>query len=804
LRLAVPVAVIVVAAGIAAYRLAGEHREQTLSPAIPVSPGQAAGFNVVLFTLDTLRADRVGCYGYEKVETPVLDSLATGGVRFADAVTVVPLTLPSHSTIMTGNYPPRHGVRNNGTYRLVAQQTTLAERLKAAGYATAAFIGAFVLESRYGVNQGFDVYNDRFDLRYRTPGRNWLPPERPADAVTDAALRWLDEHQQSASGQPFFMWLHLFDPHLPYDPPEPFRTRYASDLYVGEIAFTDQQVGRTIQRLRDLKLLDHTLVVAVADHGESLGQHGENAHGLLIYRPTIHVPLLFYAPAIIGGGRVVDDRVVTTADLAPTILDLLGLELGPCDGLSLLRAGARAERAVYIESLAPQLDRGWSPLYGLRRHLDEYIEAPTPEYYDLVADSDEVRNLFSPEGVPGQLRAELAKLTRSFPPADSLPDARVAADRETLGKLAALGYVGGGSQALTGPAPDPKEVIAHWESQWNQVQTVLSQGRYREAIPLLKDILADTPGDGVVWALLANIQGRSGLVDEALASQLKSIQFRPNDVYDWVDLARLQRRKGDLQAVQASLDQAERLDPDNGEIYLLRAVLALDQRHYQEALTLCEQARARDPSRQTAAAWATQARAYEATGQWDQAELAYDRALQTDPRQPEALIGLTRLAARNGQYQRAIELAQQVELGEEQWPEAQRLLAVLYLRLEQGEQAIRVMHELVQAMPGNAWAQVQLGNVLLALQMIDEAVIAYQKAVELAPHDAQAHYELATALAAQGNVDASIDHLRQAVSLKPDFRPALEKLVELLTSSGRAEEADQVRTQIEALDNPSH
>ena len=571
--------------GAAGYHWGCTGRQGGLPPALAVSPGAAQGFNVVLFTLDTLRADYLRCYGRQSVETPNLDAMAAGGVRCADAVTAVPLTLPAHCTILTGNYPPRHGVRTNGAYRLPPEQVTLAERLKEAGYATAAFISAFVLDGRFGTSQGFDVYRDEIDPHYRSAGQARDIPQQPGNVVTDAALAWLDTHQRTANNRPFFMWVHLFDPHAPYEPPEPFATRYATDLYGGEVAFTDQQVGRLIERLRELKLLDRTVIVAVGDHGEGLGEHGEETHSILIYEATMWVPLIFYCPGVLPAGVVLDDRVVATADIMPTVLDLLGLPPGSCDGLSLLRAGTPAQRVAYLESLAPR-ERGWSPLRGLRRHRDKYIEAPKPEYYDLAADPREQQNLFAETGPAGELRDQLAALLANFPTEQK--NAQFTPDAEALSKLAALGYVGGRAVVTDGPAIDPKDVIVAWEREWGRAWRAMNAGRYRDAISALEVVLSIAPGDGDGWATLSKAQYWEGLLDKALESRLRAVELEPNKVHNWVDLAQLQRQKGDLRGMLASLAEAERVDPNYGDIYLLRATVASEQKRYDEALALCE------------------------------------------------------------------------------------------------------------------------------------------------------------------------------------------------------------------------
>ncbi len=568
--------------------------------AIDAQSGSAAGFNVVLFTLDTLRADRVHCYGYEDVATPALDALAAEGVRVADAVSVVPMTLPAHATIMTGDYPPRHGVRDNGTYRLTAHRETLAERLKAQGYSTAAFIAAFVLDRRYGLDQGFDVYDDAITPEQGAPGGEPLNPQRRGNVVVDSATRWLKAHEESASDRPFFMWIHLFDPHTPYAPPEPYKTRYARNPYDGEVAFLDRQVGRFVDRLRELDLLDKTVIAIVGDHGEGLGDHGESTHSLLIYESTISVPMIFHSPAIIRGGQVVDGRVAATIDVAPTLLDLLGLDAGGHDGESLLKNAVDPDRAVYVETLAPKLNHGWSPLYALRRHRDKYIDAPTPEYYDLNSDPGEQHNLWAGDHGETEVLAEhLAALMESFDRVEHAEGADVELDRGAIEKLAALGYVRGRVVEDDESLLDPKDMIAQWDSRMERANALVNARRPHEAIPLLNSLLQISPGDPSLWSLLSTAQGQASQLDAAITSRMRAIELQPNDAGAWVTLANMQLVKGDIDAWNVSLLEAERIEPELGAIFMARALRAMYAGRYEDALAHCLEARTRDPTRST-------------------------------------------------------------------------------------------------------------------------------------------------------------------------------------------------------------
>lgn len=728
------------------YRVLSPADAEPLPAAIDLPPGAAAGFNVVLFTLDTLRADRLGCYGYQGVETPAIDALAAGGVRFAHAVTPVPMTLPSHASIMTGTYPPTHGVRDNGTYRLTPEQVTLAERLQDQGYSTAAFIAAFVLDRRYGLAQGFDLYDDQITPAQLAEGVSNLNPQRTGDAVTDSAIRWLDEFSQTSPDRPFFAWVHLFDPHAPYAPPEPYKSRYASSPYDGEVAFTDHQVGRFVDRLGEIGLMERTLIVVVGDHGEGLGDHGESAHSLLIYGATIRAPLIFYGPALIPAGVVIDDRVAATIDVMPTLLDLLGLPTEESRGVSHLRAEAQPDRAVYAETLATQLSHGWSPLYGLRRLSDKYIEAPTPEYYDLEADPGELNNLWSARHEEAErLKDRLADLMTSFAGSGDDGAARVAMDQEAIDKLAALGYVGGGGTANTGPLPDPKDMIALFDREMATASALVTAGQHTRSIPLIERLLATNPNDAGLWSLLSSAQLQASRLEDAINSRLRSIELQPGDPGAWIHLARLQFSNGDRQAAEVSLAEADRLEPHSGETSLVRARHAWHDRQYEAAIAHCQEAARRDPMRFEAPAWLLQGQIHEEAGVLPEADAAYRRALQANPSDAPALAGLARLAERQGDPNQAIQFARAIPPGTAEWVAARVTLARAYLQLDQGEQAIQVMAEWVEAAPNDASAYTNLGAAYLQLERFGEAADCFRAALALNPNDATAQRNLAIA-----------------------------------------------------------
>ncbi len=489
--------------------------------------------NLLLITLDTTRADRLGSYGYRLGATPRLDRLGREGVVVQTAMAVTPLTLPSHCSLMTGLYPPRHGVRDNADFRLPDGEVTLAERLRQAGYRTDAVVGSIVLSGALGISQGFDSYDEPAPKTIASGGEIAFQEilERRATEVTDKALTRLD----AVGNKPFFLWVHYFDPHSTYDPPEPFRSRFAKNLYDGEIAYVDHEVGRLLDRLSAQQKLDTTLVVVIADHGESLGEHGEPTHGVFIYDATMHVPLLLRWPAKLRAGTRYRN-VMSGVDLAPTILELLGQPpLEPSQGKSHAAAlsgrGSITREPVYLETLFPSRAFGWSPLYGLRDEAHKYIAAPDPELFELAADPLEARNLLPAEpqrGAPWQkqLEARMASMgTADVAASDP-------ADAERLERLRSLGYVSGGPASSDNTAVggrDPKKMIAI-AGQLDQARHLLTSQNVAGARQIAERILTtdpQNPSAHEVRGLALSLQGdrEGGLSALQTAARLAPTTF---------------------------------------------------------------------------------------------------------------------------------------------------------------------------------------------------------------------------------------------------------------------------------------
>jgi len=557
--------------------------------------GRAEGYHVLLVTLDTTRADRLGCYGYDDAATETIDALTRPGIRFEQAVTPAPITLPAHASLLTGLQVPDHGARNNGTHHLEDEGvTTLAEVLRDAGYATAAFIAAYVMDARYGLDQGFEVYDDDLvasDDLIRTGFHN----QRRADAVTDAALSWLDE--AVTGDRPLFGWVHYFDPHQPYELDEPYLSRFEESPYDGEIAFVDDQLQRILDRLDAAGVRERTLIVVTADHGEGLGEHGETSHSRLIYDSTMRVPLILSCPSLFPDPVTVDDRLASLCDVFPTVLDLVGVPYA-ADGLAgrnLLALPADPERAVYLETLAPLINNGWASLHGLRRLHDKYILAPSREYYDLARDPDELRNRYLdyPDALD-VLIPELDRRMAAWPSVDGAADAARSLTPEQAQRLASLGYVSGGGQAKPGEErPDPKEMIAAWERS-SLAMEKSAAGHHAEALAEIEASLEANPGDAQAWHNASIIHQRMGQLPAAVAAIERAAAIYPT-AERHVRLAQLLLMSGKMREAITSIEAAEVIDPSDAGILVTKGQVYAVQGRYDRAREMFEEALERDP-----------------------------------------------------------------------------------------------------------------------------------------------------------------------------------------------------------------
>jgi len=573
---------------------------------------RAPRFNLLVVTFDTTRADHLGCYGHAAARTPNVDRLAREGVRFARAYTAVPITLPSHSTIFTGKYPPRTGVRDNGMFVLPAEQTTLAEVLKGQGYATAAAIGAFPLLRKYGLDQGFDLYDDRLEVEYEdAQGRRVLRKnqlyfdERRAGRVNEAVQGWLERN----ASRRFFLWVHYFDAHQPQEPPPPYDQLFANAPYDGEIAYADESLGRLLGHLERLGVYDRTLVVFLADHGEGLGEHGELTHSYLLYDTTLHVPLIFrLPPGLTGRGQVVERRVATV-DVMPTVLDLLGQPARrDLDGQSqrgLFDPAFPKPRPadLYAETLSARLSQGWSEMRAVIQGDRKYVHGGRPELYDLAADPDELRNLAAHEPErAGRLRRDLEGFLKARA-SGANPSAAVEVDAETRERLEALGYLGAGGpqggpivEALQEGGTPPQDRVEDISSM-TRAKNLLLGGQALDALQVIRRLLGLDPGNAYYLEIQAYAQAELGLFDEALGSLQriarlgKGVRF-PDELQVQVGyrLHQQGQRERGLQLIRESLERK----PRAGASYLL-AILLRDDGQIEPSRQALKEALAQDP-----------------------------------------------------------------------------------------------------------------------------------------------------------------------------------------------------------------
>jgi len=719
--------------------------ERSERPAAIEPPGTQAHdgveqreLNVVLITIDTLRSDRVSSYGSDIVDTPNIDGFASEGVLFSNAASTVPFTLPAHSSILTGLYPPGHGVRENVGYTLDPGIPTLAEVLSGGGWTTAGFVSAFVLDGRWGIGRGFDHYFDDFNLSdFDTP--NLSSVQRSGDVTIAEAVRWLDRRPQ---GAPFFLWLHLYDPHDPYTPPEPFKSQYPGRPYDGEVAYTDSLIGDFRQALEARGLLASSFVILTADHGEGLGDHGESFHGFFVYDSTIHVSLIVRPPTGADRGRVVD-TAVSHVDLFPTILDAVGLAAPKAvHGQSLLPmiAGENVEldRGVYSESLYPMLHYGWAPLRAIRTDNLKLISAPRPEVFDVVVDPREKRDLsLEQPGVTGELEKRLsdlrAKIESEAPASGAAPDI----DAETLAQLQALGYAAGqGGVSLEEetdrPRADPKDKIRIHRTM---------------------------------------MRAQSLMRDDAVAAE-KTL------------LAVLQT------------------DPDILDAHQMLGQLATTQRWFDDALGHYRRALELDPTHKNSLMG--MASSYMALGRKEEALVGYRRVLDVSGHDTRASLAIADIEINLGRLDEAARALSDAAATTEVPGLIHNKLGEV--RVEQGRQgeAMALFAKAIGERDDFAVPYFNIAVLYEERGEAAPAIANYEKAIELAPKYHQAQFNLGRLVGYLGQVDRQLELYEASIESNPTFVQGYYYLSKLLMDRGgdlgRAEEL--VRLGIEK--DPSH
>jgi choline-sulfatase len=697
--------------------------------------------NLVLISMDTVRPDHLGCYGYAGAATPTVDALARRGITFDDALASVPLTLPSHTAMLTGLSPLSSGVRDNSNFKLADDFVTLAEVLRANGYSTGAVVGAFILDARYGLNQGFDAYDD--NLSGGSQSSIFGYPERPADAVTRNAAAWL-----RGAREPFFLFAHYYDPHAPYEPPGLFREAFRSEPYDGEIAFTDSEIGKLLASLAARKVLERTLVVLVSDHGEGLGEHGEATHGLLLYEPTMKVAFIIsppaksiYAKSAAVGGHC--GQTVMLTDLFPTVLEMLGFKQdGATDGRSLapLFAGRQLEpKVAYFESMSAYFAYRWSPLRGVKFNDWKYIFAPAEELYYLKDDPAEGRNLAGENpGKAAEMKAALTDAAREEPQTKA---SQTTMSPEEAQKLRALGYVS------TSPTPvpelgdltlaDPKDMIGLIGKYLEPGDKALDDGDYETAERYFLDMVKADPGNPEAQLHYARVLLEKKDYAGATEAYNKVLAADPANSGAWFHLGNIAQATGDM----------------DGAI-----------RHYQKSLDLIPE---------SPEALANMGSALLTKGLTDSAMAVLRRAIDMGPRTTVALLNLGIAYTTMGLADSAMIYFRRLLAIDTENVKGLNNCAAIFVSQGLADSAVAYFERVRAATPDDPRAYINLGGVYRQTGALDAASAAYEAALKLEPLNVIALYGLAGVRLSQGRREEAEMLVRQALEIDPTFEPAL-------------------------------
>ena len=736
------------------------------TPALdPVEGPRLERANVLVISMDTLRRDHLAPYG-ASFETPAASRLAREGVVFDRAVSHVPLTLPSHTSLFTGLYPPNHAVRDNGGFQVSDETTTLAERFQAAGYRTAAFVAAYVLHSRWGIAQGHDTYDDLFDYA-GLEDRALTDVERPAAPVVDAALQWL---KQPRGDRPFYLWVHLFDPHWPYEPPDDYRRR-APTPYAGEVMYADAQLARLLDALDDTGLRRNTLIVYVSDHGESLGEHGEPTHGIFLYGASMDVPFLIApppgaavgSPAVPLAGRRVGG-LARLVDVTPTVLDLVGLPIPPeLDGVSLLpmmaHEGASAADGPpadvpdaltgpvsYAETYYPRFHYNWSELVALETARWKFVSAPRPELYDLRSDPAELQDVSAEHPAVAATLARHLEAMNLREGADEPTPAKL--DPEERARLEALGYVGGagsGSARRAGPRPDPKDGLPLLR-ELLEAQTERDAGQLDAALTRLEALARKDPENPAVYITLSTVHDRRKDGEAAIRAGRRAVALDAESAVAVLNLAFAFKGAGRADEAATGFERVLALDPGN-----VKALLNLGE---------IQQAR----------------------GEREKAFETYQRAVAVAPRLARAWISLGSVALELERAAAAEQALKQAVAHGGQQPDLHFNLGVLAEQRGQRTAAAREYRAEVEAFPDSLGAWVNLGLLEREAGRVNQALDAFERAAKARADAMEGPYLMAETLMALGRRQDAERWALEALRRRPDDARA-QQLVQRIRSS---------------------
>ncbi len=780
--------------------------------------------SVILITVDTTRPDRLEPYGATDVATPALQNLANRGVVFENAWAVAPITLVAHSSILSGMYPFEHGVRNNGTQYVADSVTTLAEQLKKQGYQTSAFVSAAVLDHRYGLNQGFDVYDDDLSERRNLSPR--MVADRTAESTVAATSAWLDGLGKDKS---FFTWVHFYDPHANYSPPPPFRDDYRDRMYDGEIAYMDHQIGKLLAHPRLMGAgSEGPVVMVIGDHGESLGEHGERTHALLAYDSTLHVPFIIHIPDGPAGVRVKES--VGQVDVMPTVLSLLDIDdqelASAMSGrdISNLINGRNSEpnRNYYSETYLPFYTYGWEKLKVLRRGRWKMIDAPQSELYDLVRDPRELTDMYEQHSdTSHDLKRDLDEWLSQY---NDDAEASLNLDNEELAKLRSLGYlsVGSGRVADRENRPNPMVMIEQHVGL-ERARMLLADRFYQQAVIQLQNVLRRDPQN--LAALIDLVRSHEGLgqIDQAIEHAKHALELDPEYVQTYLTLARLESQKGDLDQAIELVDLAIDLDPKTPDVRIVKASFLNRQTKFQQANTVLKEALSISPENPRLNAvyahlvearggdveaaekrlrsalekdpfldqgWRFLGRLLERTQRLGEAEKSYKNGLKSRPDDAELHGALGHLMARMGRHIDAeMQLREAIRLSST--PSSELYVSLGSILAEQGrmDEAKRQYEKVIEIDPSHPGARNNAAIALYRSGKVEQAKQALQAVINDFPKQADAHNNLAAIAVDQEDWNAAIVHSKKTLELSPNLVEAWNNLAIAEEGNGEFEPA---------------
>ncbi len=667
----------------------------------PVSPAPAIPRRVLLISIDTLRPDYLSCYGNLRVQTPHIDSLSQRGITMDHAVAQIPLTLPSHTSMLTGMYPTHHGVHDNGGFYLDPRVETLAEIFKKQGFQTAGFISGFPLDSRFGLNHGFDTYDDKLPIR--AMNFDIAMPQVQGNHTVDDLLGWWKGNKNDK----WFVFLHLYDPHHPYYPPEPYRQKYPKNLYAAEIAFVDDQMGRVFDYLKAKNWLESTLIVFTADHGEGLGAHKERTHGIFAYDTTMRVPLIIAGPTVPKTRRIA--TLTRTIDIAPTILDLMKFPTSSSmDGISLVNVwNLKAEppnRRTYFEALSVSINRNWAPIRGMYSGDHKYIFLPVPELYDLSKDPQELTNLCAQdEALCAKFNDEYTQYARMVGVTDVVAQE---IDPETAEKLNALGYITPTKRSAPKTnftvADDPKNLV-DLDVMLDDALALHNKGNNEKAAEILEEVLSRRNDFTMAYLHLAYFYDELGKTGKSIGTLKRAISNQIEDPQIYARLGLYLQETGQFDASIASIKKALEMDPREVEAFNFLGMAYTGSGKYEQAEKVFRDALELDPT--VAITYNNLGVLYLRQKQYDQAQKNYETAVKYDPQLGAAYNGLGVIYASTNQPEKAIAQWQKAIDSDPRQIDALLNIGYTYLKLNQAPRAAESFQLFLDKAPAQAYQE---------------------------------------------------------------------------------------------------